>query len=70
MIDKLVLFKKVQMKDGKVESTNEVKGQIMDKFTDSREKAGKVTNTDYYLIADETGVMHQVRPFNVIQVLS
>jgi hypothetical protein len=69
MIEKRVKFKSVSMVDGKVAESFEMEGKVIDKFTDNRERNGKNVETVYYLIADEKGMVHQVRPFNIVQLL-
>jgi hypothetical protein len=69
MIDKNVIFKKVEMKEGSVASSMEVKGQVMDKYDDWRLKDGHMANHIYYLIVDDDGVLHQVRPFNILKIV-
>jgi len=69
MIEKNVKFKKVLMEGNQLKSSEEMSGKIMDKFTDSRVKDNKLVNTDYYLIADQSGTLHQVRPFNIISII-
>ena len=70
MKDKKVMFKQVVMDGQKITEQNEIEGLVIDDFIDSRVKNGKMVEIKYYLIADENGKIHQVRPFNVMQIIA
>lgn len=70
MKDRNVIFKKVTMDRGTVVSSVDVEGKVLDEFTDHKEKNGKLIENKYYIVADADGIIHQVRPFNIVRVLS
>lgn len=69
MIEKNVEFIKFDSSAPKGQQEQKMQGKIMDKYSDNRVKENKLIVTEYYLISDETGVIHQVRPFNVTRIL-
>jgi hypothetical protein len=69
MVGKLVVFKKVQMENGKVTSATECEGRIFEKYDDAREKNGQIIINPMYVIADNEGFLHHVRIFNITRLL-
>ena len=69
MIEKNVEFIKFDSTAPEGQKESKMKGKIMDKYSDSRVKDNKLVLTEYYLIADTTGTIHQVRPFNVTKII-
>jgi hypothetical protein len=69
MNDKNVLFKKVEMENGSVKSTTEIQGHVIDRVPELISKNDVTTTSFYYLVADDNGYLHQVKPFNIIKIL-
>jgi hypothetical protein len=69
MIGKRVIFKVVKRSDFGQVCESLFEGEILSKEDDIRERKGVVSNIPYYQVVTDDGIVHQVKPFNIVSIV-
>lgn len=69
MLEKKVSFKKAVMNGKDFVRYEEMTGTVIDKYVDYKKVDSQWQQVQYYLIKDDEGVIHQVRPYSILKVL-